>query len=251
MEATGGSSYPQGMGRRLLVVAVAVVLVGLAGCGDDEGRVTAEGDTGGETTSTTEAEGGQPTPTVYASDLSTTTTAHDPGTTTTTGRPGLTTSTTMTTSTSTTTSTTSPSTTTSPTTAPPQPATYPKDAGTPDRRVRLTLTLDRTEVPAKGVLTVENTSTEEVRAERGGCDFVWGLYRDGTFVGGHEPMACPAYLRNDRLKPGEIRRYEMTFDGLDDREPRKPLPPGTYDAFAGWDVAGGHWYAPPVTVTVR
>ena len=247
MEATGGSSYPHGMGRRLL--AVAVVLAGLASCGDDGGRVTTAREASDETTSTTEEE--QPTPTVYASDLSTTTSTTEPGATTTTGRPGPASPATTTSTAATGPTTTNPP--SPPSTAPPPPttATYPKDAGTPDPRVRLTLTLERTEIPTKGVLTVENTSREEIAAERGGCDFVWGLYRDGTFVGGHEPMACPAYVRNDRLKPGETRRYEMTFDGLDDREPRKPLAAGSYDAFAGWDVIGGHWYAPPVTVTIR
>ena len=222
----------------------AAVLIALTSCGDDEGgdrRVTASArDTATTTTSTTTTSTGEET---------TTTTE----TTTATGQPNRSTTTSgkAATSTTTTTAAAGPATTTTTTSAAAPAAVYPKDAGTPDRRVRLTLTLERTEIPTKGVFTVENTSGEEVAVERGGCDFVWGLYRNGAFVGGHEPMACPAYLRYDRLKPGETRRYEMTFDGLDDREPRKPLAPGTYDAFAGWDVTGGHWYAQPVTVTVR
>lgn len=256
MEATGGSSYPHGMGRPRLVAAVATVLVGLAGCGDDgndEGRLSATSDTEtttSTTTTTTYADDTGPTPTSTA-ETTTPPDATPTSASTTISRSGGTATSTSTTGPV---NTTGPANTTTTTTAAPgqpQTVTYPKDAGTPDRRVRLTLTLDRTETPAKGVLTVENTSSEEVVAERGGCDFVWGLYRNGTFVGGHEPMACPAYLRYDRLKPGEVRRYEMTFDGLDDREPRRPLPPGSYDAFAGWDVSGGHWYAAPVTVTVR
>ena len=240
------------MGKRLLLTVG--LLLTLAACGgdDDRGRVTASSDRETDSTTTTLAEEEEAPSTTHADDstTTTTTTAADDTATTTTARPkpGATTTTAGSAGTTTTTASTT-------TTTAAAGTAYPKDAGTPDSRVALTLTLDRTELTAgstiKGVLTVENTSNDEIAVDRGGCDFVWGLFRDGSFLGGHESQACPAILKHDRLKPREVRRYEMTFDAYDNREPRKPLPAGTYDAFGGWDVAGGHWYAPAVKVTIR
>ena len=179
----------------------------------------------------------------------------------------------MVTSVSTTTPVTSPSTTQPPvttaptTTIPPRVEPVATRGGRPSvpprPGVKLTLRLDRTVFSARekllGVLTIENTSEEDVSIVPSDCDgYHQGIYRLGHWVGGRPDFACPAVVDPVVVSPGQSKEVSVEIDALGPESndgTRPALAPGVYQAAAGIYAAQGDeqqaWFAPSVDVRIR
>lgn len=147
--------------------------------------------------------------------------------------------------------------------------------GAPERRpdlsgdprhpdIVLTLLVERTDVRQgqrwSGWLEARNTGNDAVALGDAPCWALWGLYRDGKWVGGQSDSTCDTEHARATLKPGETVRVPLAFDTVagDVRgDKQAQLEPGRYQAAAALRVRtdrhdyAGVWYAPTVTMTVR
>ena len=121
----------------------------------------------------------------------------------------------------------------------------------------MTIMLSRTAVrrgeTIDGVLVAENRSSDQVDITHpSSCPISFGLYRDGTLVGGTTPVACAQETQFDHLGARETRRWSFTLDTFAyASDPRPPLAPGRYQADAGVDVEdSGIWYAYELAVDI-
>lgn len=137
----------------------------------------------------------------------------------------------------------------------------PGDARHPD--VMLTLVLDRVDVAQgerwKGWLEARNIGDEPITLSGADCWALWGLYRDGAWVGGQAGTVCGDTHPMRKLAPGSSVRVPLDFDTVagDDRDKGlRHLEPGEYQAAAALRVQtrdhghSGVWYAETLTVTV-
>ena len=104
-----------------------------------------------------------------------------------------------------------------------------------------------------GSFRIENRSAERFLITD--CGPSGGLWRDGRYVGGHEPRACPAIAQY--LEPGQVidGDYQVLPYSYEDQERRTALPSGYYWLTFGLAVSRGpdqqvYWAAEAVTVRI-
>ena len=104
-----------------------------------------------------------------------------------------------------------------------------------------------------GRFRIENRSSERFLITN--CGPFGGLWRDGRYVGGHEPRACAAVPQY--LEPGQVieGNYEVPPYAYEDQDSRTALPTGYYWLTFGLAVSRGpdqevYWVAEAVTVRI-
>jgi hypothetical protein len=122
-----------------------------------------------------------------------------------------------------------------------------------------------------GTLRAENTSDADIDITHPWrCEIDFGIWKHDSFYEDTQPeyeggwdrasVDCGTQPVTDTIGPHQVRTWPFTLDtlsGFPDShaapEPRRPLPPGTYDATAGlWlQARGGVWYALPVPLTIK
>lgn len=130
-------------------------------------------------------------------------------------------------------------------------------AAPPDDRVCVKVSLSKVVLrqgdTAAGTVTITNKSSDRIDISHpSGCAIWYGLYRDGSFVGGG-PEYCDATAVADALEPGASKSWSFAIDtnfGADLEGAN--LEPGSYVAAAGVNTGpftgrnfNRIWFAPP------